>query len=81
MLTLATKGIMKRVRDTRHALGKAVVDGFMKLIFKYEELDFDQEMVIDILERLDNDDKFDGKWPTCYHKQSIIIKDKNDKDF
>ena len=38
---------------TRHALGKAIVDGFQNRIFDSREIDFDQGKVTDVLIKMD----------------------------
>ena len=38
---------------TRHALGKAIVDGFQNKIFASCEIDFDQDKVTDALIKMD----------------------------
>ena len=38
---------------TRHALGKAIVDGFQNRIFDSREIDFDQDRVTNVLIRMD----------------------------
>ena len=38
---------------TRHALGKAIVDGFQNKIFDSCEIDFDQDKVTDVLIKMD----------------------------
>ena len=38
---------------TRHALGKAIVDGFQNRIFDSREIDFDQDKVTDVLIKMD----------------------------
>ena len=38
---------------TRHALGKAVVDGFQNKVFDTDVIDFDQDRVTDVLIRMD----------------------------
>ena len=38
---------------TRHALGKAIVDGFQNKIFDSREIDFDQDKVTDALIKMD----------------------------
>ena len=38
---------------TRHALGKAIVDGFQNKIFDSREIDFDQDKVTDVLIKMD----------------------------
>ena len=38
---------------TRHALGKAIVDGFQNSIFYSREIDFDQDKVTDVLIKMD----------------------------
>ena len=39
---------------TRHALGKAIVDGFQNRIFDSREIDFDQGKVTDVLIKMDS---------------------------
>ena len=38
---------------TRHALGKAIVDGFQNRVFDSREIDFDQDKVTDVLIKMD----------------------------
>ena len=38
---------------TRHALGKAIVDGFQNKIFDSREIDFNQDKVTDVLIKMD----------------------------
>ena len=49
---------------TRHALGKAIVDGFQKKIFwTLEVYDFSQKEVIEKLIQQYKNEEMEGKWP------------------
>jgi len=54
---------------TRHALGKAICDGYEFMWFdKPEKVDFLQKEIINTLVAVDGDEKkYDGKWPTDYN--------------
>ena len=52
---------------TRHAVAKAVVDGFQDRIFHHLEIDLDQEMVTEALIAMDQGQEMQGVWPERFH--------------
>ena len=58
---------------TRHAIGKAIVDGFMRCIFHSEELDFDQDDVIEKVTAIFGDTC--PKDPTSYNNKTFTTID------
>lgn len=62
---------------TRHAIGKAIVDGFMKRIFSSNQLDFDQKKVIDEVMAIFPDKN--PRHPTDFDKKTITAEDKETK--
>ena len=57
---------------TRHALGKAIVDGFMDATFEAVRLDFKQSEVTTILVSMDSD-MMKGQWPVRFDGSSFEI--------
>ena len=62
---------------TRHALGKAIVDGFQDGTFcEGREVNFDQEEVIEALENI-HKEPFKSKYPTAFTHRKFIFMDQD----
>ena len=58
---------------TRHAVAKAIVDGFQDSIFHHLEVDLDQETVTQALISMDQGREMEGMWP---ERNSAVIQSK-----
>ena len=52
---------------TRHAVAKAMVDGFQDRIFHHLEIDLDQEVITEALIAMDQGQQMEGVWPERFH--------------
>ena len=61
---------------TRHALAKAVVDGFQDKIFHHQEIDLDQEMVTNALLAMDQGQEMVGVWPDRFNFSQFQLQER-----